>query len=141
MAPATEPSGGFCPGVRRILAVGSKTMSRMRIPAPALIFMGLCAGWIASCSDDDQTRTCTAGETRRCSGVGRCTGVETCLENGSSWSPCDCSGPPRPDGTGGTSGEEPLIPHVGRKCETDPDCGEGLRCLSSDSNDLFGGGP
>jgi hypothetical protein len=81
------------------------------------------------------------GETRRCSGVGRCTGVETCLETGSSWSPCDCSGPPRPDGAGGSSSEEPLIPHVGRKCETDVECGDGLRCFSSATNSFFGGGP
>ncbi len=116
-------------------------MSRMRIPAPALLFMGLCAGWIASCSDDDQTRACVPATTQRCAGVGRCTGVETCLEDGSGYSACDCSGPPRPDGAGGSAAEDPLIPHVGRKCGTDAECGEGLACLTSASDNFFGGGP
>jgi hypothetical protein len=34
-----------------------------------------------------------------------------------------------------------ITPLVGRRCETDANCGEGLRCYTAASNDLFGGGP
>jgi hypothetical protein len=76
-----------------------------------------------------------------CAGVGRCQGVQACLADGSGWNECDCSGPPRPDGQGGTGNpDEPLTPFVGRACTEDVQCGEGLRCFTSSANDFLGGG-
>lgn len=95
---------------------------------------------MASCSDDSK-RECTPNETRLCAGVGRCQGVEACLPDGSGWGECDCSGPPRPDGTGGTGNEVTTSSLIGRACTEDAQCGGGLTCFTSNSNAFFGGGP
>jgi hypothetical protein len=95
---------------------------------------------MASCSDDTDP-ACTPQETRYCAGVGRCEGVEACLADGSGWGACDCSGAPR-EGAGGTSGEgEPVTPFVGRACTEDAECGAGLTCFTSTSDNFLGGGP
>jgi hypothetical protein len=95
---------------------------------------------MASCSDDSD-RVCTPEDTRLCAGVARCEGVQACLPDGSGWRECDCSGPPRMDGQGGSSNEEmPLTAFVGRACTQDAQCGAGLRCFTSTSNDFLGGG-
>jgi hypothetical protein len=94
---------------------------------------------MASCGDDD-TQACVPQETRLCAGIGRCQGVEACLSDGSGFGPCDCSGPPR-EGNGGTSGEDPLLSLVGRACTEDAQCGAGLTCFTSASNQFLGGGP
>lgn len=114
-------------------------MRRMKAPLFSVLFLGLCGGWMASCSDDE-ARACVPQETRLCAGVGRCQGVQSCLPDGSGWGDCDCSGPPR-EGTGGTMGDMPLTPLVGRACTEDAQCGEGLTCFTSTSNDFLGGGP
>jgi hypothetical protein len=113
----------------------------MKTPLFAMLFFGLCGGWMASCSDDDD-RACVPQETRLCAGVGRCEGVETCLSDGSGYGACDCSNAPRGDGMGGTSNEpEALTPLIGRACAADAECGAGLTCFTSSSNDFLGGGP
>jgi len=95
---------------------------------------------MASCSDDSD-KGCDPEITRLCAGVGRCQGVQACLPDGSGWTECDCSGPPRMDGTGGTEGgEEALTAFVGRACTTDAQCGAGLTCFTSNGNDFLGGG-
>src|SRR5690606_64152 len=115
-------------------------MRRTKTPLFAMLFLGLCGGWLASCSDDDDT-VCAPNETRLCAGVGRCQGVEACAADGSGWGACDCSGAPRPDGMGGAGNDPATAALVGRACTEDAQCGEGLRCFTSDSNDFFGGGP
>lgn len=114
-------------------------MRRMKTPLFAMLFLGLCGGWMASCSDDSE-RGCVPEETRLCAGVGRCQGVQSCLPDSSGWTECDCSSPPRTDGTGGTTGDTPLTAFVGRACTTDAQCGEGLTCFTSSGNDFLGGG-
>jgi hypothetical protein len=114
-------------------------MRRTKSPLLAAILLGLCGGWMASCSDDE-SRECTPQETRVCAGVGRCVGVQACLPDGSGWNDCDCSGPPR-EGAGGTTGAEAPTPIVGRACTQSAECGEGLTCYTSTSNEFLGGGP
>jgi hypothetical protein len=105
----------------------------------ALLGLSLFGSWIASCNDDAAKGPCTPGETQLCAGLGRCRGSQTCLADGSGFGECDCTGPLRQPSTDGTV--EVPTPLVGRRCQADPDCGEGLRCYQSDANDLFGGGP
>src|SRR5688572_11882472 len=143
---AALPMSRKAPGGQRLCRSDEKSrgsvprMRRTKTPLFAMLFLGLCGGWMASCSDDSD-RACTPQETRLCAGVGRCEGVEACLPDGSGWGECDCSGPPRPDGQGGSANEEmPLTPFVGRACTQDAQCGDGLRCLTSSANDFLGGG-
>jgi hypothetical protein len=114
-------------------------MRRTRSPLLAATLLGLCGGWMASCSDDDDP-TCAPEVTRLCAGVGRCEGVQACLADGSAWGECDCSAPPR-TGAGGTSGDEAPTPVVGRACTQAAECGAGLTCFTSTTNDFLGGGP
>jgi hypothetical protein len=115
-------------------------MSRTKNPLLALICIGICGAWIASCSDEE-SRECVPGITRLCAGEARCEGVQSCLPDGSGYGECDCS--PLPRGTGGAPGASVLTSIVGRPCTgVDPnECGAGLECFRSDSNDFFGGGP
>jgi hypothetical protein len=105
----------------------------------ALLGLSLSAAWIASCNDDSNNRACVPGETRLCADVGRCEGSQKCLPDGSGYGECDCTGPLRQPSTDVPSNA--ITPLVGRRCDADADCGEGLRCYTADSNDLFGGGP
>lgn len=116
-------------------------MTRMKSPLLAALFVGLCGGWMASCSDDDQL-ACVRNETRLCACPDRSRqGVQACLADGTGWGACDCSGPPR-EGTAGTSGDAPaeLTALVGRACEASAECGEGLQCFTPTSTDFLGGG-
>jgi hypothetical protein len=114
-------------------------MRRTKTPLLAIVFLGLSGGWIASCSDDSST-VCAPQETRICAGAGRRQGVETCLPDGSGYGACDLSGKPR-EGTGGTSGEPEPVAYIGLACAANTDCGPGLTCFTSNSNDFLGGGP
>ena len=106
----------------------------------ALIGLSLFGTWIASCNDDSNGRVCIGGETRLCSGLGRCQGSQACLDDGSGYGDCDCSGPLR-QGSTDVTGDQPITPLVGRHCKADAECGAGLRCFTESSNSLFGGGP
>jgi hypothetical protein len=113
----------------------------MKTPLFATFLLGLCGGWIASCSDDSP-RECTPRETRLCACTDRNReGVEACLSDGSGYGECNCSGTPRPDGTGGTSGEGGVpTPLIGRACTENAQCGAGLTCFVSTANNFLGGG-
>jgi hypothetical protein len=104
-----------------------------------MLFLSLFGAWIASCSDDTQT-ACTPGTTRRCAGISRCEGVEVCGGDGSGYGQCDCSGAPRKPGDVDPATTTAAVV-VGRACTDDAKCGAGLHCLTSTSNDFFGGGP
>jgi hypothetical protein len=129
-APRTRPGAGT-----------SRLPLARRAPAPLLALLGLClfGAWIASCNDDSNGRVCVPGTTRLCAGVGRCPGSQACLADGSGYGECDCTGPLRQPSMEVT--DTAITPLVGRRCQVDPDCGEGLRCFSETSNSLFGGGP
>lgn len=129
----------FCAGAVKRLGVVSSVMSRSPNLLPGLLSLTLLGAWIASCSED-KSSGCTPGETRLCSALGRCQGVQSCLADGSGYDECDCSAGPR-NGTGGSSTEEGPTPLVGRACSEDVQCGSGLRCYPSDANDFFGAGP
>jgi hypothetical protein len=104
-----------------------------------LFGLGLLGSWIASCKDDDNSRVCVPGEARQCAGAGRCVGSHACLPDGSGYGECDCSGPPRQSTT--DTPVDGIAARVGRNCTADENCGEGLRCYTAASNDVFGGGP
>lgn len=105
-----------------------------------LLGLGLLGSWIASCKDEESGRVCVPNEARQCAGAGRCVGFHACLADGSGYGECDCSGPPRPMTTDPNPADT-ISPLVGRKCQTAENCGEGLRCFTAASNDMFGGGP
>jgi hypothetical protein len=75
-----------------------------------------------------------------CAGIDRCEGVQVCLEDGSGYGPCDCSDPPR-EVNGETPEPDGTNLYIGRACAEDAECGTGLSCIPSSSNDFFGGGP
>lgn len=129
----------FCAGASGRVAVVCRLMKHPPRLMPVLFTLTLLGGWIASCSDDS-SRVCTPGTTRLCAGVGRCEGAQSCLEDGSGYDECDCSGTPRM-GAGGSAMDDGITPLVGRECEEDADCGTGLSCFESGSNEFFGGGP
>jgi hypothetical protein len=55
---------------------------------------------LAGCGEATQPESlCTAGETQACLGPGACQGAQVCVDDGTTWGPCDC-GP----GTGGAAG-------------------------------------
>jgi hypothetical protein len=100
---------------------------------------------------------CKAGEAVACACPGGTAGQQVCSGDGLQFGACDCpavaavlpqqSGPePQQSGPEG-QGTGPQVPLsvqrlVGARCETGPDCGPGLLCLSAASNDFFGnGGP
>jgi hypothetical protein len=68
------------------------------MPMRPAIFVGLFA-WAAACSSSSEnTETvCKPKITQSCA-IGACPGIQTCLDDGSDWSPCQCTG------TGGTGG-------------------------------------
>ena len=70
----------------------------------------------------------------------RCVGTHACLADGSGYGECDCSGPLR-QATTQPPTDDSVITVVGRRCETDANCGEGLRCFAASSNEFDGGGP
>ncbi len=47
---------------------------------------------------------CEPGETQTCLGSGQCAGAQSCVEDGSGWSPCDCGDPLGTGGAGGAMG-------------------------------------
>ncbi len=115
-------------------------MSRSPSLLPALLSLVFLGAWIASCSED-KSPSCIPGETRFCSELGRCKGVQSCLADGSGFDACDCSEGPR-DGAGGSAMEqEGPAPLIGRACSEDVECGSGLRCFQSDADEFFGAGP
>ena len=113
-------------------------MSRTTAPLLALLFLSFSTLWIASCGDDTD-QVCTAGTTRLCACPGRFQGAQSCLADGS-YTECNCSGPSR-EGNGGAGGDTGSGAVVGRSCTADAECGAGLECVTSASNDFFGGGP
>jgi hypothetical protein len=113
-------------------------MSRTTAPLLAFLSLSFSTLWIASCSDDEE-QACTTGATRLCACAGRFQGAQSCLADGS-YSECNCTGQPR-QGNGGAGGDTGSGVFVGRGCTEDAQCGAGLECLTSDSNDFFGGGP
>lgn len=113
-------------------------MSRTTAPLLALLSLSFSTLWIASCGDDTEP-ACTTGTTRLCACPGRFQGAQSCLADGS-YTECNCSGPPR-EGEGGAGGGSGSDSFVGRSCTEDGQCGAGLECLTSSSNDFFGGGP
>jgi hypothetical protein len=129
-APRTRPGGGTA---RLLLA------RRASAPLLALFGLSVFGAWIASCNGDGGKKPCVPGDTQLCAGPGRCKGSQTCLADGSDYGACDCSGPLRTGPTDVT--EKSITPLVGRRCQTDPDCGAGLRCFTENSNSLLGGGP
>jgi hypothetical protein len=114
-------------------------MSRTKTPLLALFFISVAAGWIASCGTDT-SRFCTPNTTLLCTCPGRFEGVQTCSASGSEYGTCDCSGPLR-QGEGGAPNAGLLSALVGRSCTESSQCGAGLTCLTSTSNDFFGAGP
>lgn len=128
-SPAKASEGTFSPPARRSSA-----------SLFVLFGLSLLGSWIASCKDDESGRACVPGERRQCAGAERCVGLHECLPDGSGYGECDCSGPPR-QVTMDPPPEDTLTALVGRKCQTDAACGEGLRCFTAGSNDMFGGGP
>lgn len=130
-APQTRPVGA-----------PSRLLRVRRASAPFLALLGLSVfgAWIASCNDDAANKSCVPLETQLCAGPGRCKGSQVCLADGSGFDACDCSGPLRQPPTDVTD-DKAITALVGRRCKTDPDCGEGLRCFADTSSSLFGGGP
>ncbi len=62
------------------------------------------------------------------------------MPDGSGYGECDCSSRPR-EANGGSSGEMGPTAYIGRACTETAQCGPGLTCFTSDSNDFLGGGP
>lgn len=113
-------------------------MSRTTAPLLALFSLSFSAFWITSCGNDTE-QTCLVGATRLCACPGRFQGAQSCLADGS-YTECDCSGPPR-EGNGGAGGATEAISYIARACTQDSECGPGLECYASDSNEYLGGGP
>ncbi|HVZ35775.1 MAG TPA: hypothetical protein VG963_25285, partial [Polyangiaceae bacterium] len=114
-------------------------MSRLKTTLLALVSLNAFGFWVVSCKDDNKGPACTPGTTRLCAGVSRCEGTQACLDDGSGYGDCDCSGalrmvPPAMDSTTVTT------PYIGRSCKADADCGKGLTCFTAAGNDVFGGG-
>src|SRR4051812_36263938 len=62
-----------------------------------LVIIVGAAGLTGACSKGSESKTtgdagavCVAGATQTCLGPGACQGAQSCLPNGTSWSPCDC---------------------------------------------------
>jgi hypothetical protein len=110
-------------------------MSPYRFPLLGLFGLSFVLWLTSSCNSDDDGK-CVKGETRMCTCVGGIRGVQACVDS-SSYGECDCSG----NGIAGSSAVDPgpeLRILVGRPCRADAECGEGLGCITAES-DAFGG--
>jgi hypothetical protein len=113
-------------------------MSRFRFPLLGLFGVSFVLWLTSSCNSDDDK--CVRGETRLCScvGIDRPRGSQTC-QGDNTYGECDCSGNGIA-GSSGTDGPEELRILIGRPCKDDAGCGEGLGCITAESNDFAGFG-
>jgi hypothetical protein len=114
-------------------------MSRLKTTLLALVSLNAFGFWVVSCKDDNTGPACTPGTTRLCAGVSRCQGTQACLDDGSGYGDCDCSGAPR-KAPPTMSSTPATMPYIGRSCTADADCGTGLTCFTAAGNNVFGGG-
>jgi hypothetical protein len=110
-------------------------MSLFRFPALGLIGASFVVWLASSCNSDDDK--CVTGESRMCvcAGADRPRGVQACTAD-NEFAPCDCSGQGIVEP--GADDEDVFRILVGRPCRASEDCGEGLDCITAESND-FGG--
>jgi hypothetical protein len=112
-------------------------MSLYRFPLLGILGASFVLWLASSCNSDDDSK-CVRGETRLCTCVGGFRGVQACLDD-SSYDECDCTGTGISGSSGvGTPDEFRIL--VGRPCRADADCGEGLGCITAESDDFGGRG-
>jgi hypothetical protein len=112
-------------------------MSLTRFPVLGLLGASFVLWLAASCNSDDDK--CVTGETRMCvcPGSDRPRGAQACQAD-NTFTACDCSGQGIVEP--GEDGEQEFRVLVGRPCRADADCGEGLQCITTESNDFAGFG-